>query len=80
MCFSNIKLNKISDEFAKELSKFQNLEYLMLNSCEVRSLENICEIKSLKGLEMLDNFTTINTLKQIVKKFKNLETLILGGN
>lgn len=29
---------------------------------------------------MLDNYTTAKTIKNIVQKFKNLESLILGGN
>lgn len=77
---SNLKFNKIPEDFGKELQKYPNLTKLSLNDCAIRSIDNLSIIDSLNHLEMLDNFTTSNTIKNIVQKFKNLETLILGGN
>ncbi|CDR95718.1 Acidic leucine-rich nuclear phosphoprotein 32-related protein [Babesia bigemina] len=63
------------------LAKFKNLAKLSLNGTGLTSLTNFPEMRSLKVLEMTDNYLTDTVIFSMIPNlFPNLSMLHLGGN
>lgn len=70
--------SQISVADSSLLSKFSNLEYLSLNLCGLKSLENFPVLPNLIKLELCDNKLKSNL--QVLNKLTSLTILSLAGN
>ncbi|GIX66007.1 acidic leucine-rich nuclear phosphoprotein 32-related protein [Babesia caballi] len=74
-------IKTLSPSDADLLSKFKNLVKLSLNGTGLTSLTNFPELRSLKVLEMTDNYLSDTVIFSMIPKlFPNLSMLHLGGN
>ena len=61
------------------MEQFYNVEFLSINSSQLKSLENMPSLPVLKRLELNDNKLSDADLEHLTQ-YKELQVLKLGGN
>ena len=75
----SIPFKEITPEIKSLLENFTSLQYLAFNNCELKSLTNFPEIRSLIRLDLISNKLTGDSLDDILTS-RYLQTLYLSAN
>ncbi|KAH8584896.1 U2 snrnp-specific A [Cryptosporidium sp. chipmunk genotype I] len=78
LVLDGVKLRELTQQDSEFLGRFSELQYLSLNATGLQRLDNFPLLENLKVLEIQDNH--ISGGLDILRNYKNLRCLLLGGN
>ena len=86
LCLDNLTITEITKEIKYEIEKCESLEYLTMNGCSLKSLENFPVLSKLIALELIDNSYLGFYLRikdcdiPFIKPLKSLRHMALNSN
>ena len=70
---------QFNPQLQQEIEKYNNVYYLSLNDCQLKSLEIFPNLPNLIKLDLLDNGLQGESLAKIAS-YQSLQQIALGGN